>query len=484
MQEKYTLEPNQSDTMLSALNIAYEFNWFTAFSNSGYYTREYDEIIDFTLPTFNGDRFNQVLNFIPAAATLDSQASQNTFTQEFRIESNRDHFDNSFLSRLDWVIGAFYMDSERDFDQIQGAPGWTAAAPGYPLALGGDLRSISLSHYEEGNESIFFDLTFNITEKLAIGGGMRFYELSTDFNGSTLNAQNPVVPLMSVRSFSEDGNSVRFGASYDIDDSFKVFANYGDGFRLGGAEAPINLQTNPLCAQVIEEHGLQSFATGRFGSDDVTTYEIGIKKAFANGRVTLNASAYTTEWSGLQSQIRLGDISPVCFNVITANVGVATIDGFELEFAALATENFYLQGSLAYTDAVIDDPGLSPFHSGDRILNVPKWSGSLVARYETPADVLGGGGAFFMQGDVRYVGERLPTTGSTDPRLILDPYTLVGARLGVVYGSEKPITLTLWVSNLFNDRMELNSRLKIGVPSTVDNMGLPRTYGITLRKDF
>jgi outer membrane receptor protein involved in Fe transport len=61
---------------------------------------------------------------------------------------------------------------------------------------------------------------------------------------------------------------------------------------------------------------------------------------------------------------------------------------------------------------------------------------------------------------------------------------LVGARLGVVYGSEKPITLTLWVSNLFNDRMELNSRLKIGVPSTVDNMGLPRTYGITLRKDF
>jgi len=484
MQEKYILEPNQSDTALSALNIAYDLDWFTVVSNTGYYTREYDEIIDFTLPTFNGDRFNQKLSFIPAPATLDSQATQDTFTQEFRVESNRSQFDDSILSRLDWVVGAFYMDSERDFDQIQGAPGWTAAAPGYPLALGGDLRSVALSHYEESNESIFIDLTFNITEKLAIGGGIRFYELSTDFNGSTLNAQNPVIPLESIRSFSEDGNSVRFGASYDIDDSFKVFANYGDGYRLGGAEAPINYQTNPLCAAVIEEYGLEEFANGRFGSDDVETYEIGLKKAFGDGRVTVNAAAYTTEWSGLQSQIRLGDISPVCFNVITANVGVATIDGFELEVAALAGEDIFIQGSLAYTDAVIDDPGLSPFKSGDKILNVPKWSGSFLTRYETPTNNFGGNGTFFIQGDVRYVDERLPTTGSTNPKLILDPYTLVGARMGVVYGDEKPITLTLWVSNLLDDRQELNSRLKIGVPSTVDNMGVPRTYGITLRKDF
>src|SRR5690606_4749481 len=112
-----------------------------------------------------------------------------------------------------------------------------------------------------------------------------------------------------------------------------------------------------------------------------------------------------------------GDISPVCFNVITANVGVATIDGFELEFAALAWDSVYLQGSLAYTDAVIDDPGLSPFKAGDRILNVPEWSGSLVARYETPTNVMGTEGIFFLQGDVRYMGERLPTTGSTDPQI-------------------------------------------------------------------
>ena len=85
---------------------------------------------------------------------------------------------------------------------------------------------------------------------------------------------------------------------------------------------------------------------------------------------------------------------------------------------------------------------------------------------------------------MRYVSDRLPTTGSTNPLLLLDDYTLVGARLGFVFGVEKPTTVTLWAKNLLNERRELNSRVKIGVPSTVDNMGLPRTYGVTIRKDF
>lgn len=483
-QEKYILEPNQSDTTLSALTISYDFDPFTVVSNTGYYKRDYDEIIDFTRPTFNGDGFNNVLDYIPAAVTLTSQGGMKTVTQEFRVESNRSSSSNPLMSRMDWVFGGFYMDAKRTFLQIQEGPGWEAASQGNPLVLPNDIRSISDDEFSEKSESIFLDLTFNVSENLAIGGGIRYYDLSTDFHGLDLNSTNPVVPAVDALDFAEDGYSMRFGASYDLNDATKIFANFSDGFRLGGAVSPINFNTNPLCAQVIEDNGLQAFATGRFGSDDVETFEVGIKKGFADGRVTVNASAYTTEWSGLQSQIRLGDISATCFNVITANVGKAAIDGFELEMSALATDHFSLQASLAYTDAVIDDPGLSPFTAGDRILNVPEWSGSLVTRYETPTNALGGDGTFFIQGDVRYVGERLPTTGSTDSRLVLDEYTLVGARLGIVLGSEKATTLTLWAQNLLNDRRELNSRIKIGVASTVDNMGLPRTFGVTLRKDF
>lgn len=483
-QEKYILEPNQSDVTLSALTISYDFNPFTVVSNTGYYKRDYDEIIDFTRPVFNGEGFGGVLDYIPAAATLTSQGGMRTFTQEFRIESNRSAFSDSFMSRLDWVIGGFYMDAKRTFLQIQEAPGWEAASQGNPLPLPNDLRSISDDEFNETSESTFLDLTYNVSENLAVGGGIRFFDLSTELHGSDLNTPNPVVPAVTNLDFSEDGHSVRFGASYDFNDDTKVFANFSDGFRLGGAVTPINFNTDPLCAQVVADNGLEAFATGRFGSDDVETFEVGLKKGFADGRVTVNASAYTTEWSGLQSQIRLGDISATCFQVITANVGKAAIDGLELEFSALASDHFSLQGSLAYTDAVIDDPGLSPFNAGDQILNVPEWSGSLVTRYETQTNALGADSTFFVQGDVRYVGDRLPTTGSTNPLLLLDEYTLVGARLGFVFGVEKPTTVTLWAKNLLNERRELNSRVKIGVPSTVDNMGLPRTYGVTIRKDF
>lgn len=483
-QEKFILEPNQSDTTLSGLTISYDFNPFTVVSNTGYYTREYDEIIDFTLPVFNGEGFNAVLDYVPAAVTLTSQGDMKTFTQEFRLESNRSAFSDSILGRLDWVFGGFYMDSTRTFIQIQEGPGWEAASQGNPLPLPNDLRSISNAQFDETSESMFLDLTYNVSENFAVGGGIRLFDLSTELNGSGLNVNNPVTPTSSNLEFSEDGDSIRLGASYDFNDVTKVFANFSDGFRLGGAVTPINFDTDPLCAQVIEDNGLEAFATGRFGSDNVETFEVGLKKGFADGRVTVNASAYTTEWSGLQSQVRLGDISTTCFQVITANVGKAAIDGFELEFSALASDHFSLQGSLAYTDAVIDDPGLSPFTAGDQILNVPEWSGSLVTRYETQTNALSRDSTFFVQGDVRYVGDRLPTTGSTDPRLLLDEYTLLGARLGFIFGGEKPTTITLWARNLLNERRELNSRLKIGVPSTVDNMGVPRTYGVTIRKDF
>ena len=484
VQEKYILEPTQSDTTLNALTISYDFDAFSVVSNTGYYTRDYDEIIDFTRPTFFGDGYDANLDYIPATVTLTSQGKMRTVTQEVRFESNRDAFGDSLLGRLDWVFGAFYMEADRGFLQIQEGPGWEAAAPDHPLVLPNDLRSVSDDKFNEKSEAVFVDLTYNVTERLAMGGGIRFFDLSTDFHGADLNVTHPIVPFRDELDFSEDGNSVRFGASYDLSDHTKVFANYGDGFRLGGATSPINFNTNPLCAQVIEDFGLQAFADGRFGSDDVKTTEIGLKKTLADGRATLNVSAYTTEWSGLQSQIRLGDISATCFNVITANVGKAAIDGFELEFAALATNYFTLQGSLAYTDAVIDDPGLSPFEAGDQILNVPEWSGSLVARYETPTSAMGGDGLLFVQGDVRYMADRLPTTGSADPALELDEYTLLGAQVGVEFGIERPMRLTLWGKNLLNDRRELNSRLKIGVPSLVDNMGLPRTYGVSLRVDF
>jgi outer membrane receptor protein involved in Fe transport len=483
LQEKYLLEPNGSEVTLSALNISYDAGPVTIISNTAFYTREYDEIVDWTQVTFRGG-YSDVLDYIPATATLDTQIDLDTFTQEVRIESNSAAFDNSFMSRIDWVVGFFYLDEDNTTAQIQDGFGWEAAAPNNPLPIANDLLGVSQTLTNDQSEAVFFDITYNITENLAIGGGIRFFDLSTEIHGESLTRTNPDVPVVTDRNFSEDGDSIRLGISYDLSDDIRFFGTFSDGFRLGGATSPINLDTAPQCVPVLEENGLTEFADGRFDSDSVETYEVGVKTTLADGRATLNAAAYHTDWSGLQTQVRLGDISDVCFNVITANVGSAEVDGVEVELAALAAQDFSLQASLAYIDARIVDPGPGALTSpGDPILNVPEWSGSIVARYETRTDALGGG-TFFAQGDLRYMDEREPVTGNTNPELTLEDYTLVGARVGFVFGDYRPTTVTLWIKNLLDDNVDLNARNRIGVPNVVVNRSLPRTFGVTLRKDF
>lgn len=483
LQEKYEPEPTRSDVTISVLNIAYDFGAFRLVSNSGYYNRDYDEKTDFTQVAYR-DGYTDVLDFIPAIVSLDTQLDVDTFTQEVRVESNRDAFSNPIMSRLDWVFGGYFMDEHRNIIQINDGFGWQAAAPNNPLPVPNDIRQATHNEVDDQSTAIFLDINYNITDQLSIGGGIRFFDLSNEFQGAALNRANPEIPAMTSTDFKEDGDSIRFGASYDFNDSIKLFGSYSEGFRLGGAGAPINLDTNPVCAPVLEEHGLEAFADGRFNSDNVETFEIGLKTAFASGRATLNVAAYQTDWTGLQQQVRIGDLSDVCFAVITANVGKAEVDGFEVELAALATDRFSVQASLAYTDARIVDPGPGGLTDpGDPILNVPEWSGSLIARYETPTDALGGG-TFFIQADVRNVGERDPVTGNSNPALRLEEYTLLGARLGVVFGDEKPTTLTLWGKNLGNDNVDQNARNRLGVPDVIVNQGLPRTFGLTLRKDF
>lgn len=485
LQEKYLLEPNRSEITLNALNVSYNFGAATLVSNTGFYTREYDEIVDWTQVTYKSNpAFGTDLETIPVVAVLDTQIDLDTFTQEIRIESDRSAFSDPFFSRLDWVLGAFLMQEDRRSVQLQDAPGWEAAAPGYPLPVPNDMLAASDELVQDESKAVFVDLNFHISERLTVGGGIRFFDLSTESNRAQVNSANPVVPITGNLDFTEDGNSFRFGAAYDLNDDTKFFATYSDGFRLGGAGTPINLSTSPLCVDVLEQYGLQAFADGRFNSDSVETTELGFKTAFADGRATLNVAAYHTDWSGLQQQVRLGDLSPVCFNTITANVGTAEVDGFEVELAALAGENFSLQASLAYTDAQVVDPGPGGLTDpGDPILNVPEWSGSLIARYESYADAMGGG-TVFAQADLRYTDERQPVTGNSNAELALEDYTLLGARLGFVFGAEKPTTVTLWGKNLLDQNVDLNARNRIGVSNVVVNRALPRTYGITIRKDF
>ena len=488
LKEVYMLEPKESEMTLTTLNIKYDFGSVSLHSDTGLYRRSYDETIDFTPVMYSiGGAKDAGLDFIPALSPLEGLIEWDTLTQEVRLQSNYSESDNVILSRLDWTLGAFKMDEQRNGSQLLHAPGWAASAPGIPLPIANDIYLANKTDIQDENNALFADLTYRLTDRLTVSGGLRSFDQSTDQSRPQLTSANPVIPKESITGQSETGLIPRLNISYDVSDDISVYGSMSEGFRLGGATLPLDYDATPECESVVTDNDLQQFAAGEYGSDSVETTEIGIKSAFANGRATLNISGYQTDWTNLQQQVSLGSFpGSDCTRVLTANVGNATIDGFEVEFASMLSDRLRVQASLSYTDAKIADPGegVTVTSVGDRIQNVADWSGSLIARYSVPIDVMGGG-EFFVQSDLRYMGERSSVIGEpADPLLLLEAYTLLGFRSGVTLSNDS-LSIVLFVKNATDEIIQSVASGRFGVSgNVVVNTAPPLTAGLTIRKSF
>tara|TARA_R110002096_G_scaffold101547_9_gene224590 strand:+ start:6596 stop:8950 length:2355 start_codon:yes stop_codon:yes gene_type:complete len=483
--EVYMLEPRESSVTSSSMKISYNFDAMTLHSDTGFYKRDYAETIDFTAITYGS--YGAGLDYIPALGLLEDTFGIEAFTQEVRLQSNNDGSGNGILSRLNWVLGAFYMEETRHGTQVWHAPGWEAAAPTNPLPVAGDIVFTDEWDPIDESKAVFADVTFDITDDLVIAAGIRSFDLSTEMIRGGIGAGNPDIPERNFTSTGETGTTPRVNVSYNITDDLMAYGGYSEGFRLGGTVAPVDFNVTPECESVINDNNLQQFAGGEYGSDSVGTSELGIKSTLGGGRTTINASIYQTDWTDLQTQVTLSNFpNSTCTRVLTANVGSAKIDGAELEVSSVVTDGLIFRGSLSYTDARIDEPGqgVTVFESGDRLIRTPEWSGSLAADWTTPISVAGGGD-FFLRGSVRYMGDRSSVVGEPlDPRQNLDSYSILQIRTGV-YLENSGITVTLFGDNLTDEIVELNSMTRFGVPGDIIvNTGQPRTIGITVRKDF
>lgn len=488
LREVYMLEPKESDMILTTLNVEYDFGSIVLYSDTGFYSRTYEESIDFTPVMFSlGGASDAGFDFIPALSPLEGVIEWDTVTQEIRLQSNYSDSDSDLLGRLNWVVGAFYMDEQRNGSQLLHAPGWGAAAPSIPLPIANDIYLANWTDIQDKNEALFADITFSITDRLEIAAGIRTFDQSTDQSRPQLTPAYTVTPVQSITGQAEDGSIPRLNISYKLSDDINFYGSITEGFRLGGATQPLDYDSTPECEPVVEDNNLQQFAAGQYSSDAVRTHEIGMKSGFKDGRVILNMSAYQTDWTNLQQQVSLGSFpGSDCTRVLTANVGEATVDGFEVELTTLVSDNLRIQANVSFTDSKIKNPGegVTVTKAGDRIQNVPDWSGSFIGTYTVPTDMLGGG-EFFVQGDVRYLGERSSVVGEpADPLLILDPYTLVGLRAGVTLQDDS-LTTTLYIKNALDEIIETNAMGRFGVGGNIlVNTAAPRTVGINIRKSF
>ncbi len=324
----------------------------------------------------------------------------------------------------------------------------------------------TISKEESSAWALFGQYTRDLTDQLALTVGLRW----TDDEKDVSILQSPVPsPDINVQ---DDELSWDLSLVYDATDNTNLYGRVAYGFR-----GP-SVQTRDVAF-----FGSPTTAI----SETITSYEVGAKSELLDGRLRLNAAvfAYTvddqqfTAIGGTMNSIRL----------VNAEEGEA--QGFELDFAWLATDRLQIRAGVGFADTEINDPNLrvatcgsgrctplDPVNAdgfaivdGNPFPNAPEYTYDVSVNYTIPM----GQGALLLGADYVAIG---------DTNFFLyesiefgfDENTELGARVSYAWAGQE---VGLWVRNLTDEENLIGG---IDFNNNTGFVNEPRTYGITYKR--
>jgi outer membrane receptor protein involved in Fe transport len=394
---------------------------------------------------------------LPSRANLgvDSSLTSQKVTQELRIASP-DH------GPLKWTAGLFYSDE--DSKQPQFISSYGDGGP-RPAPLANLIRYDLLTHYQE--LAAFGNLTYAITDKLDVTGGMRVQRIKQDYrqlySGTDAVALNGVfqafgfLPTPSDSGVSKAEDTVKTylaNVRYRVSADNMVYFRYATGFRPGGP----NIILPGLPAT--------------FGPDTTEDYEVGWKSTILDGRGFLAVDAYQVTWKDMQVLTLVSGING------QINGGRARSQGVEVSGSVKPVSGLSLSGTLAYSRAhLLEDLPTGLGRKGDTMPMNPTWSGSLSGEYEW---TVAGDWRAFAGASGRYVGERLFTFASNAvyAQYVLPSYAAFDLRAGLRH---ERMEFAAFVRNAGDERGQLGA---LTLSGTQVVMQRPLTVGASVGARF
>ena len=495
-------ESFSDDTLLADLTATFGFGGVELTSITSYTDR--DIVVSRDASALTGS-VTVDLGYAPAAIVLPSNLVDTTglesIVQELRLGSREE-------GPLQWVLGLFYSDTQRDYSQRLPTPGYdaftdarfgagtsAAVANGFPLnsPYNADLP------YDIEQKAVFGEASYDLTERFTITAGGRYYDFSEvrEFNSGGLfsNGDN------NRDETSSDGFSPRVIATYEVADDVRINAQAAHGFRLGGVNDPLNI---PLCTG--GAGGVDALTYGNrptYEDETLWNYELNVRGQ--RGGVTFHAAAFYTDISNLQITADAG----TCSSRVVFNVPSAHTMGLEFEVSASPAQGlaFSIAGSMLeaeFDSTVTTTAGavIAGMREGNRLPSVPRFQVSANASYTFP--VADNAEAYFGT-SFQHVGSRYtqPSDQDNNPRtfvhglpfrgapagaattldLRLPSYQLVNLSAGIDW--DNGFSLMAYVTNLFDENpilafdRERGGRARLGF-----HVGQPRVIGLTARKRF
>ena len=451
-------EYQENDFVLYSLEIAYDFGNIELFSSTSYFDSHLFSIDDFSKGFVR--RGQPPDNFVRGLQDIRTER----LVQEIRLTG-------PIGDKFNWIAGVFYMDETREFYQDlpnDGLQWCTVALCGQDLGETDSLFT-GVEFHDDQSTAVFGEVTYSPNDAWEITAGLRWFDSEQDqlieFDGWLNGGFLRVIGTASATEISP-----KLQVAYHANEDMMFYGLMAKGFRPGG---PTNL-IPVSCLADLAKLGIGT-PLSQFEADTLWNYELGVKSAFADDRLTVNATAFFMDWTDVQNGVRLD-----CGFGFVGNVGSAESQGAELEFTAYPTDNFSFSGSIGYTDAVFTETSTETrVTKGDKITNTPEYTASLLANYQFP---IGDRFQGYVQGSYVYTDEILDPVGSRGTP-VRPSFSTVDLRLGVQHENWEVV---LFVDNLTDERGVLKKNINQApnvLPFVADNIIVirPRTFGITLR---
>ena len=413
---------------------------------------------------------------------FDYESTQ--ITQELRLVSTND-------SKLNWVAGLYYLDSDIDEVELQQA----TTIPGsifhdiHVGAFGVDpnvVRSTNATaetHATTESIAVYGQLTYDLTDALRLTLGGRYTKDTKTARITSLSASNTGDPTDDYSIFFYSGDLIANGSdSYDNftpkltldyapNDNILIYGTVAKGFKSGGFQLLDTVEGT--------EQG--------FDAEEAWNYELGLKSRFMDNRVQLNVAVFHVDYTDQQVETTDGST----FVTITGNVGESEINGLELELSAVPVDGLNLWLSATFYDG---EYITGDFFSNSRMAFAPDYAVSAGLSF-TKETANGGAASFNLSWAFKDDFLLEPRAPDEEGPFLSGFDEQINARLSYTTANGE-WEISLWGKNLADERYVVYgqdlwpfaySDAEVTAEIAAANQprfSPPRTYGISITKSF
>ena len=445
---------------------------------------------------------------LPITTISANPSHQDQYTQELRY--------SAAMEKFDYVVGFFAFHQTLDTSGVQeqgpAASRWLLGPVGTDPSVLDGLRSENDISFKNTSAAAFGQVGWRPAPPLRLQLGMRLnYDkksgsyVATVTNGTgtplTPVQRGQLAPQSYEPDFSDWNLSYDTTVSYELAADVMAYATYARSFKSGG----INLSGLPLDAS---NAPILDAATVK--PERVNHFEIGLKSELFDRRLVANIAGFWTSIEDYQATVTNGQLGVL--RGYLANADKVRVRGIELELQGRPTRELNLYFNGAFTDheyvrfedapcppelsggpaAGAGGPGpagvpgaASPANcdiSGQWLPGISRWAASFGGEYNLPGSLFGTTGDYYLGFDGSH-RSKFSSNPSRSIYMDIDGYALANLRLG--YRSDSGWNGFAWVRNLFDtDYYEVLASQSGSTGLVVGQPGDPRTYGVTISKDF